>query len=466
VSRGYLTTRYEHFTVIKKGGKMRKKHTAIDIAILGCGTVGGATALALVKDKELLEKKTGISLNLKYIVDKNFDNAVKLGLPKKLFETKLQTVLADPSVSIVVELIGGTTIAKDFIEKALMAKKNVVTANKALLAHEGASLLSLARKNHVTLAFEASCGGGIPIIRALLDGVIANRIDAIYGIVNGTCNYILTQMIGTGRSYQDALADAQRDGLAEANPSLDVSGMDSAHKLVILSSLAFGEKINFETVPVTGIDSLQSMDVEFGGQLGYVVKLIAMAIRLDGGLYLRVHPVFISSGHPLAWVSGPFNAISLYGHKTGHTMYSGRGAGGPPTASAIVSDIVATALGTQKLLFKNLGIWADRTKKAKQIPYGEIVSRFYLRFMVNDAPGVLAKITAALGKNGISIASVLQKEIPESIGKQRGKVPVVITTHLAKEKNVRKALTALRTAKLAQENPVCLHIVDEWEESL
>ncbi|MDR1624961.1 MAG: homoserine dehydrogenase [Spirochaetia bacterium] len=444
---------------------MRKKHATIDIAILGCGTVGGAAALALVKDRELLENKTGLSLNLKYIVDKNFDNAIKLGLSKKLFEPKLQTVLADPSVSIVVELIGGTTVAKDFIEKALMAKKNVVTANKALLAHSGAALLSLARKNHVTLAFEASCGGGIPIVRALVDGVVANRIDAIYGIVNGTCNYILTQMIGTGRSYQDALADAQKAGLAEANPSLDVSGTDSAHKLAILSSLAFGEKINFDSVPVTGIDSLQSMDVGFGGELGYVVKLIAMAIRLDGGLYLRVHPVFISREHPLAWVSGPFNAISLYGHRTGHTMYYGRGAGGPPTASAIVSDIVSTALGTQKLLFRHLGIWTDRTKKAKQIPYSEIVSRFYLRFMVNDAPGVLAKITAALGKNGISIASVLQKEIPEGAGRQRGKVPVVITTHMAKEKNVRKALTALRAAKLALENPVCLHIVDEREES-
>jgi homoserine dehydrogenase len=444
---------------------MRKKHTSIDIAILGCGTVGGAAALALVKDKELLEKKTGLSLNLKYVVDKNFDNAAKLGIPKKLFETKLQTVLADPSVSIVVELIGGTTVAQDFIEKALMAKKNVVTANKALLAQAGDRLLSLARKNHVTLAFEASCGGGIPIIRALCDGVIANRIDAIYGIVNGTCNYILTQMIGKGQSYQDALADAQKAGLAEANPTLDVSGMDSAHKLVILASLAFGEKINLDAVPVTGIDSLQSIDVGFGGQLGYVVKLIAMAVRLDGGLYLRVQPVFVSREHPLAWVAGPFNAISLYGHKTGHTLYYGRGAGGPPTASAVVSDIVSTALGTQKLLFRNLGIWSDRTKKAKQIPYGEIISRFYLRFMVNDEPGVLAKIAAALGKNGISIASVLQSEIPENPGKQRSKVPVVITTHMAKEKNVRKALTVLRTAKLALENPVCLHIVDEREES-
>jgi homoserine dehydrogenase len=442
---------------------MRKKLTSVGVAVLGCGTVGGATALALVKDKELLQEKTGLSLNLKYIVDKNFDNAVRLGLNKKFFETKLSTVLNDPEVSIVVELIGGTTIAKDFIEKALLARKNVVTANKALMAHEGPALLSLARKNHVNLAFEASCGGGIPIIRALCDGLIANRIDALYGIVNGTCNYILTQMIDKGQSYADALAGAQKAGLAEANPTLDVSGMDSAHKLAILASLAYGERINLEAIPVTGIDDLQSTDVEFGAQLGYVVKLIAMAERLDNGLYLRVNPVFISREHPLAWVSGPFNAISVYGHKTGHTLYYGRGAGGAPTSSAIVSDIVSCALGTQKLLFKNLGIWSDRTKKAKQISYGESVSRFYLRFMVNDSAGVLAKITASLGKNGISIASVLQKEVLENSGKQR-KVPVVITTHPAKEKNVRKALAALRTAKVAVEDPVCLNIIDEHEE--
>ena len=444
---------------------MRKKTTPIGIAILGCGTVGGATALALIKDKELLQEKTGLSLNLKYIVDANFDNAVKLGLNKKLFETRLAAVLEDPEISIVVELIGGTGIAKEFIEKALLAKKHVVTANKALLAYAGPDLLKLARKNHVTLAFEGSCGGGIPIIRALCDGLIANRIDAMYGIVNGTCNYILTQMI-KGLSYKDALLEAQAAGFAEANPALDVSGLDSAHKLAILASLAFGEKINFEGIPVTGIDSLQAMDVEFGKQLGYVVKLIAMALRLDGGLYLRVHPVFISREHPLAWISGPFNAISVYGHKTGHTMYYGRGAGGSPTSSAVIADITSCAVGTQRLLFRNLGIWSDRTKKAKLVSYGEICSRFYLRFMVKDAAGVLAKIAAALGKNGISIASVLQKESPEDSGKQRAKVPVVITTHVAKEKNVRKALASLRAAKIAAEDPVCLHIVEERDENL
>jgi len=287
----------------------------------------------------------------------------------------------------------------------------------------------------------------------------------MYGIVNGTCNYILIQMIDTGQSYKDALAAAQAAGFAEANPALDVSGMDSAHKLAILASLAFGEKINFDAIPVMGIDSLQSIDLEYSKQLGYVVKLIARAERRDGGLYLRVQPIFISRGHPLAWVSGPFNAISVYGHKTGHTLYYGRGAGGSPTASAIVTDIVSSALGVQRLFFRNLGIWSDRAKKAKQLPSGEIVCRFYLRFMVKDAPGVLSKIAAALGKNGISIASVLQKETEENSEKQR-RVPVVITTHSAKEKNVRKALASLKAAKIAAEEPVCLHIVDEHNEDI
>ena len=443
---------------------MRKKTNNVGIAILGCGTVGGDTALTLIKDKELLQKRTGLNLNLKYIFGRSFDRATKLGLPKKLFTTKLAAVLEDPDVSIVVELIGGTSFARDCIEKALCARKSVVTANKALLAQDGSRLLSLARKNHVTLAFEGSSGGGIPIIRALYDGLITNRIDAVYGIVNGTCNYILSQMIDKGQTYKDALAGAQAAGFAEANPALDVSGVDSAHKLAILASLAFGEKIDFDAIPVTGIDHLQSIDLEYGIQLGYVAKLIARAERMENGLYLRVQPVFFPREAPLARVAGSFNAISVYGHKTGHTMYYGRGAGGSPTSSAVVADIVSSALGVQKLFFKNLGIWSDRAKKAKLISSGEIVCRFYLRFMVKDAAGILAKITAALGKNGISIASVLQKETPEDPEKQF-RVPVVITTHAAKEKNVRKALASLKTAKITMEEPTCLHIVDERYEN-
>lgn len=442
---------------------MRKNNPKIGVALVGCGTVGGAVATMLTRDAELLTKKSGLVLTLKYIVDRDFSNAEKLGLDKSLFEKKLERALADKEVTVVVELIGGTTIAKDITVKALEAGKHVVTANKALIAHAGPELMALARKNGVTISFEASCGGGIPVVRALYDGLIANRVDAIYGIVNGTCNYILTQMTANGLSYSDALAGAQKDGLAEADPTLDVSGKDSAHKITILASLAYGKKVDLEAVPVTGIDSLQSVDIAFGSQLGYVMKLLAVASRLDGGICLRVRPAFISRQHPLAWVSGPFNAISIYGHATGHTMYYGRGAGGSPTSSAVCADIISAALGAQKLFYDSLQIWADRTPKAKMVPTDDIVSRFYLRFMVNDTVGVLGKIAAALGKHSISISSVLQKEMPEAENRT-AIAPVVIITHKAKEKNVRKALATIRALEVVLEEPVCIHIMDEHEE--
>ncbi len=444
---------------------MGKQPLNVSIAIVGCGTVGGAVALRLTQDRSLLQERTGLSLQLKYIVDMDFRRAEALGLNPSLFEKNLDKVLADPEVSIVVELVGGTTVAKDIILRALNAGKHVVTANKALLAHAGPELLKVARQNRVTLSFEASCGGGIPIIRALYDGLIANRIDALYGIVNGTCNYILTQMTQEGISYKEALKEAQQAGLAEADPTLDVSGMDTAHKLTILASLAFGQRFTLEAIPVEGIDTLQTLDIQYGNELGYIIKLLAVATRLNGGVCLRVRPAFISRQHPLAWVSGPFNAISVYGHATGHTMYYGRGAGGSPTSSAVVADIVSAALGTQRAFFQSLRIWPDRTPRAKQVSPDELVSRFYLRFMVTDTVGVLAKIASVLGKNNISIASVLQKEIPEDLAKP-SIAPVVIITHKAKEKNLRKALEKIRTLDVVQEDPVCIHILDEHEENL
>ncbi len=444
---------------------MGKQSSNVSVAIVGCGTVGGAVALRLTQDQALLLERTGLGIKLKYIVDMDFRRAEALGLPSSLFERDLSKVLADPEISIVVELVGGTTVAKDIILKALHAGKHVVTANKALLAHAGPELLKAARQNRVTLSFEASCGGGIPIIRALYDGLIANRIDALYGIVNGTCNYILTQMSQEGISYREALKEAQQTGLAEADPTLDVSGMDTAHKLTILASLAFGQRFTLDTIPVEGIDTLQTLDIQYGNELGYVIKLLAVATRLNGGVCLRVRPAFISRQHPLAWVSGPFNAISVYGHATGHTMYYGRGAGGSPTSSAVVADIVDAALGVHRAFFNSLRIWPDRTPRAKQVSPDELISRFYLRFMVTDTVGVLAKIASVLGKNNISIASVLQKEIPEDLAKP-SVAPVVIITHKAREKNLRKALEKIRTLDVVQEEPVCIHILDEHEENL
>ena len=442
-----------------------KQHGQLGIAIIGCGTVGGAAAALLEEDREALSQKTGLSITLKYIVDVDFTYAESLGLSSDLFEKDLGRVLGDDEVKVVAELVGGTTLAGDIVKRCLEAKKHVVTANKALLAHHGPELFASARKNGVTLAFEASCGGGIPIVRALYDGLTANRIDALYGIVNGTCNFILTEMIQKGVTYSEALSDAQRTGLAEADPTLDVSGMDSAHKLTILASLAFQKRVNLEDIPVEGIDSLELSDVVFGQELGYIVKLLAIAQRTEGGISLRVRPAFIGTDHPLAWISGPFNAVSVYGHAVGHTMYYGRGAGGRPTASAVVSDILSIALGSVPAAFENLAIWPDQTEETNLLPTDDIESRYYLRLMVMDEPGVFARIAEILGAQRISLSSVLQKE-PSAPKGETAIVPVVITTHTAREGNVRTALKALDSLDEVVEQSVCISILDEHEENI
>jgi homoserine dehydrogenase len=442
---------------------MSENGRALGVAIVGCGTVGGATAKVLTRDAAILAGRVGPRVELKYVVDLDFTNARRCGLDEKLFTGDLKAVLADGSVGAVVELVGGTTVARKIIEQALRAGKSVVTANKALLAHHGVELYALARKHGVCVSFEASCGGGIPIIRALYDGLIANRIDALYGIVNGTCNYILTAMTRSGQSYADALAVAQAGGLAEADPTLDVAGIDSAHKLAILAALAFGAKIDFESIPVTGIDRLDIRDVNYGQELGYVVKLLAIGTRQADGLSLRVSPAFISKEHPLAWVSGPFNAVSVYGHATGHTMYYGRGAGGMPTASAVVADLVSVATGTAARAFEELRIWPDRTPPAVQLPAGAARSRYYFRADVEDHPGVLAQIATIFARHDISISSVLQHEPG---GKEGDRVPLVITTHTALGADVAKARAEVDGLGSVKAPSVCVPIVEEYPEQL
>jgi homoserine dehydrogenase len=449
-------------------GADQVKKSQVGIALVGCGTVGGAVAEILLRDRALLKTKSGFDLVIRYIVDRNFTYARHLQLDDTLFETDLDRALEDDEVSIVVELVGGTTKAKEIIEQALQAKKHVVTANKALLAHHGVELLALARKNKVAIGFEASCGGGIPILRALFDGLVANRIEALYGIVNGTCNFILTEMIQKGESYSEALWGAQSKGLAEADPTLDVTGVDSAHKLAIMAAIAFGQRVDFEAIPIEGIDGLDSDDVLYADELGYVVKLLAIGTRMGDGIALRVRPAFISKDHPLAWVSGPFNAVSVYGHATGHTMYYGRGAGGSPTASAVVADIAGIAAGSIQSVFKRYGYWPDKVKQRKQIAVEETVNRYYLRVMVDDTPGALARITTILGKHGINISSVLQDELPSTTSDHDSKhfVPVVITVHPAKEKNVTTAVTEIDALDATGGSSSVITIVDEHPESL
>lgn len=433
----------------------------IGVAVIGCGIVGGATAKLLINDRELLKKKTGIELVLKYIVDVNFSKAQEMGFDSSLFQSDLDKVLADPEIGICVETIGGTTIAKDITEKILKAGRQVVTANKALLALHGPELMATARENDSAIGFEASCGGGIPIIRALCDGLSANRIDAFYGIVNGTCNYILTEMIQKGQSYADALADAQKDGLAEADPTLDVTGGDSSHKLAIMSALSFGKHIEYDKLPVQGIDTLDLTDVKFGAELGYIVKLLAIAQRKENGISLRVAPAFISKEHPLAWVSGPFNAVSVYGSNVGHTMYYGRGAGGSPTASAVVADIISCAMGITKIQFETMGIWPDKTEPAVQLPVEDFEGKYYVRVIVEEKPGMLSKLSGILAEYNISIASALQQEPTVD---SSSAVSVVITTHSTNEGNIKKALDSIEKLDGVTGAPVYIGIVDEHEE--
>jgi homoserine dehydrogenase len=444
---------------------MAKSTSTFGVAIVGCGTVGGAAATILTRDRAMLRERTGLSLDLRHVVDLDFTNARRLGLDKRLYRKSLSEALGDPEVRVVAELVGGTTFARKTIEQALAAGKHVVTANKALLAVAGPALYALAREHGVCVAFEASCAGGIPIIRALYDGLIANRIDALYGIVNGTCNHILTAMTRHGQSYAQALKDAQSAGLAEADPTLDVAGIDYAHKLAILAGLAFGKRVDFPSIPVEGIDQLDSRDIAYGGELGYVVKLLAIAHRQEEGLCLRVRPAFITKEHPLAWVSGPFNAVSVYGHATGHTMYYGRGAGGMPTASAVVADMVALATGRAQAAFEQLPLWPDRAPRARQIPLDAIRSRYYVRMLAADRPGVLAKTAAIFGRHDISISSVLQHEAPP--GAPAGTmVPVVVTTAKGLEGNLRRALRQVDALKVVQPPSVCIAMVDEHPEQL
>ena len=435
--------------------------SSFGVAVVGCGTVGNATAALLIAQSDHFLQTTGTRMTVKALVDVNFDRAREAGLDEELFNENLGSVLADAEVNLVVETVGGLTIARTIIEKALNAGKHVVTANKALLAHYGTELFALARKQGVSIGFEASCAGGIPIVRALVDGLLANQNEALYGIVNGTSNFILTEMVEKGKTYAEALKQAQADGLAEADPTLDVNGMDAAHKLTLLGSLAFGVNIPLDDIPVEGIDGLDLMDVSTGNELGYVLKLVALARKTDAGLELAVKPVFLPEDHPLARVSGPFNAVSVYGSAVGHTMYYGRGAGGSPTASAVVSDILSIALGTWPLLFDRLSLWPDRGADAALADEGEARHRYYMRFMVQDESGVLADVTTALASRGISVNALLQKESHEG-----DLVPMVITTHEAREADISAAFESILNLKSVSDTAVKLRIIDEHTESL
>lgn len=431
--------------------------SVVNVGLIGAGTVGCGVIKILEQNKEIIEKRTGITPNLKKIADIDPGRKRPVRIPKGKITRKADELLNDPSIDIIVELIGGTTIAKDLVLAALKNKKHVVTANKALLAHHGKEIFATAARNGVEVGFEASVGGGIPIIKSTLESFAANNILSIHGIINGTSNYILSRMTDEGSEFGDVLEEAQKEGYAEADPSFDVDGVDAAHKLSILIMLAFGKFIDFGKIHVEGIRNITSVDISFADELGYKIKLLAIAKALDEGLEAGVYPALVKKGTQLADVSEAFNAIYLVGDALGPAMLYGKGAGMMPTASAVVSDVLQIgkhlSLGNEHLSPPRF--YAEKSA-LPLIKMSDTVNKYYIRFQAEDRPGVLGKITGGLGANGISIESVIQK------GRHHGggDVPVVIMTHEAREMDLLKALRQIGRLSSIRPGTMFLRIED------
>lgn len=410
----------------------------IGIGLLGFGTVGAGVVDGLRRNGDIMADRLGIRLVLRRVADLDVETDRGVEMPRDLMTQDAAGVVTDPAVDIVVELIGGTGVARDLVKQALNAGKPVVTANKALLAEHGEEIFSLAEEKNVDICFGASVGGGIPIIRALREGLIGNRIERIDGILNGTCNYILTRMEAEQLPFDTVLGEAQAAGYAEADPTLDVDGYDTAHKAVILASLAYGFCVPMEAVHVEGIRQVEQVDIKWAASLGYRIKMLAVVNRTGEGVEVRVHPTLVPHGHVLASVSGVFNAVMVQGDFVDSTLFYGRGAGRGPTASTVLGDIADVA--------RNLAgdtpcrvMALPRSGQPVNIrPMADIVSRYYLRMSVLDQPGVLGRIAAILGAQGISIASVLQRDA--HIG---AAVQLVMVTHSATEGAVELALAAI-----------------------
>ena len=412
---------------------------SVNVGILGCGTVGAGVARVLLEHGQFLQRHLGFPVRLKRIADINPAAGRGLGIPRGVMTTRAADVLNDRQIHIVVELIGGTTIAKDLILAAMRNGKHVVTANKALLATSGLMLHAAAQRHHVDLFYEASVAGGIPIIKALREGFAANRIDSVCGIVNGTCNYILSRMSDAGLEFNAALKEAQDKGYAEANPALDIGGIDARHKLGILASLAFGQWVPQEKIHVEGITSVSAFDIQCAAELGYAVKLLAIAKVHEGAIEARVQPTLLPKDAMLANVGGAYNGIEVVGYPIGKTMFYGLGAGREATSSAVVADIVDIARNIACHAHKRLPPFTFVTDAIPLRRIEDICSRYYLRCRVLDRPGVIAQIAQALGRRRISIASVIQHETAI----QRGHAAVTFMTHLARERDLQAAVTAI-----------------------
>lgn len=410
----------------------------IGVGLIGWGTVGCGVIEVLRQNASEIEARLGVPIELRRVADMDLERPRPVSVPPEMLTRRAEDILEDPEIQIVVELIGGLGAAKEMICKALESKKYVVTANKALLAHAGNELFEVARKNGRTIGFEASVAGGIPFIKSLREGLAANRIDTLYGILNGTANYILTRMTDEGLSFDEALREAQQKGYAEADPTLDIEGIDAAHKLAIASAIAFGSRIQFDKVYIEGISRIDPLDIGFGREFGYELKLLAIARNIDGRVEMRVHPTLIPASHVLASVKGAYNAVHIHGNAVGNIMLYGLGAGMMPTGSAVVADLIDLArdiMGNVSERIAPLSFLPERLRPVTIKPISDVTTCYYFRFAAVDRPGVLSKISGILGKNNISIAAVIQK------GREvEGAVPIVMLTHEALEKDVIQAL--------------------------
>ncbi len=430
----------------------------IGVGIIGWGTVGSGTARLLQEDNLLIEQKLGWPLELRKIADLDIETPRAFPVDRSLLTTDAGEIIRDPDIDIVVETIGGFEPARTFILQAIAAGKHVVTANKALLATHGKEIFRAAAEAGVDVMFEASVCGGIPIIRSLKEGLAANRIERFFGILNGTSNYILTKMTQENVDFAQALKEAQEKGYAEADPTFDVEGIDAAHKLVILTALAYGLQVEMGEVFVEGISRLEQLDIQFADEFGYVVKLLAISSRIGDQIETRLHPTMLPKEHLLSNVSGPFNAIHINGHAVGDILMYGAGAGMMPTASSVVGDIMELARAIKSGVSNrvpSLGWPRVNGQGLRLRPMDEVRTTYYVRFPAVDRPGVLSKISGVLAEHSISISAVIQKGRDKA-----GAVPIVMLTHEAQEADVRQALADIDQLDVIMGKAVVIRVED------
>ncbi len=427
------------------------------VGIIGLGTVGTGVARLLLDHGDRTARHAGRIPWLEKVVVRDLTKPRHVDIPEGVLTDDIQQVIQNPEITVVAQLIGGIEPARTIMLQLLESGKDIITANKALLAAHGPELFDKARQLGRCIAFEASVAGGIPIITNIGQCLTANQVTSLRGILNGTCNFIITQMQDRGEDYEDVVKEAQRLGYAEADPTLDVNGADTAQKLSILSQLAFGVRVNWEDIPCKGIDELDIADIHYADRLGYRIKLLALAKLVGHEVEMSVGPTLIRKGSPLAEVQDAFNAIRVHGDAVGPVFYHGQGAGQMPTASAVVADIVDTVVGRGQLTFNNLELWSESNRPRSMADAGPSINRYYLRMQVIDKPGVMAEITGILGSNGVSIASIIQHEPKDQ--DSPATVPLVIMSHDTTQSAIARSVEQFRQSENIESEAVVLKVL-------